>query len=163
MNALKYAIISLSIGIIFACSTPPEFPLEPVLTFESISKDTLNRGYDDEDQTEVIISFTDGDGDLSGLDTNNMFLIDTRTGFTEGNFTIPDIPPVGVSNGISGDIIFTLKTTCCNFPEPGLAGCEDVLQGFLYDTVVYEVYVIDQSGHESNHIFLDPIYIRCFD
>lgn len=163
MNALKYTIIALGVGFIFACTTPPEFPIGPVLTFETLSKDTLDRGYDDEDATTVTLSFTDGDGDLSGLDTNNMFVIDTRTGFTEGNFTIPDIPPVGGGNGISGDIIFNLKTTCCNFPEPGLAGCEDVLPGFLYDTVVYEVYIIDQAGNESNKVQLNPIYIRCFD
>jgi len=163
MPSVKYAIFTLLVAFVFACTSPPDYPPEPVLSFQSLSKDTLNRGYDDEDHTVVTLSFTDGDGDISGLDTNNMFLIDTRTGFTEGNFTIPDIPKVGTANGISGDIIFNLKTTCCQFPDPGLAGCEDEMPGFLYDTVVYEVYLLDLAGHESNHILLPPIYIRCFD
>lgn len=163
MNPLKYTLIALLIGFIFACSTPPQYPPEPILKFESLSKDTLDRGVNDEDETIITLSFTDGDGDLSGLDTNNLFVIDTREGVSEGDFTIPDIPTPGTANGISGEIIFNLRTTCCKFPEPGLAGCDDELPGFLYDTVVYEVYVIDQAGNESNHVFVDPIYIRCFD
>ena len=30
-----------------------------------------------------------------------------------------------------------------------------------FDTVVYEVYITDQAGNESNVITTDPVLIRC--
>ncbi len=165
MILLKYTPILFILGSVIACSTPPEYPVEPYLEFIALSKDTLQEGYGNpgDDMTQVRLYFTDGDGDLSlsGQDTNNIILRDTRTDTIAEKFSIPDIPIVSTANGISGEIIFNLPTTCCIFPDPGLIPCVDEDFNYPYDTLVYEVHVFDKAGNESNRVLLDPIFIRC--
>lgn len=166
MKLLKYTPIIIILGFVIACSTPPEYPIEPYIEFIGFSKDTLQQDYGNpgDDFTEVRLFFTDGDGDLSLSieDTsNNIILRDLRTDTIAEKFSIPDIPLVSTANGISGEIIFSLPTTCCIYPTDGLIGCVDIDPTFPFDTLVYEIHIIDQAGHESNKVKMDPLFIRC--
>ena len=153
-----------ALSLFFSCATPPDYPIEPHIEYLHISKDTLRRGAMQEDTTFVTFSFTDGDGDIGNQDTIDLFVTDTRTGVTESQFRVPEVPELGASNGIKGEITFRLFTTCCIFPpELGLDPCNGTSPSFRYDNVVYEFYLKDRAGHESNRVKTDPVYIRCFN
>src|SRR5690606_32981380 len=86
---------------------PPDYPDEPVITFQSLSKDTLLQSDLNSDSVFISFSYTDGDGDLgfSDRDTNqSVFLVDTRSGFIQDRFKLPQIPDQGTANGIFGTV-----------------------------------------------------------
>lgn len=166
--ALRYLLFALGLSGVLAlfqaCASPPNYPIEPYIEYLGISKDTMNRGAMQQDTAFITFSFTDGDGDIGNKDTIDLFVTDTRTGVTESQFRVPEVPELGASNGIKGEITFRLFTTCCIFPpELGLDPCYGESPAFRYDTVIYEFYLRDRAGHESNRVQTDPVYIRCFD
>ena len=143
----------------YACLDAPDFPDKPEIEFISISKTMLLQGSFGEDTTEVAIMFTDGDGDLGSNDELNVFFIDQRDSFEAYQYRIPFIPEEGAANGISGEIYIDLLTSCCIY-ESGLPPCEPS-DDKPTDTVVYEVYIKDRAGHESNKLELPPITLIC--
>lgn len=104
--------------------------------------------------------FTDGDGDLGHEEELNIFFFDLRdTSFPFTQYRIPFIPEEGAANGISGEIILDLESSCCIY-DSGQAPCtpsEEVPR----DTVIYEVYIVDRAGNESNRVLLPPITLLC--
>jgi hypothetical protein len=144
------------------CATPPDYPIIPHIEYVGVSKDTLRRGPSNQDSTFVTFSFTDGDGDIGHPDTLDLFVTDTRTNVIEKQFIIPVVPELGASNGIKGKITARFFTTCCVFPDTFLNPCTGVDPTFLYDKVVYEIFIKDRAGHQSNTIQTEPIFIRCF-
>lgn len=147
-----------------ACISPPDYPIEPKITFQNLSKNTMRQGeLGTEDSLFVTFSFTDGDGDLGTPDVDkdtsrilNVFLTDKRTNTPAERFRLPYIPEQGAGNGISGDIRLLLFTTCCNVLPPCEASTTKPI-----DTLVYEIYIKDRAGHESNRIQTAPIYLQC--
>ena len=152
-----------------SCTQPPEYPIEPVIQYERTTKNTMIQGDGTEDETWMTISFTDGDGDIgffkegSTQVETDLFIRDLRLDAVTEKFTIPFIPELGTTNGISGEITFRMYTTCCIFPEwvPGQPAPCDVSADYLIDTVRYEIYIKDRAGHESNRIQTEPIYLIC--
>ena len=146
----------------FGCVTPPEYPLEPIIEFVSMSKDTMPRGFAS-DSVLVTLSFTDGDGDIGRKDTiSDVFITDSRdSNVTKGR--IPFVPELGASNGIKGEISVVIDNSCCIFPNQLYDGCSEELPSYPYDQVVYAIYIVDRSGNKSNTVALPPIYLRCFE
>ncbi len=158
-------LLFLSITFVFMyCAQPPDYPKEPVIAFERLGKQQLIQGYGTEDSTKVTISFTDGDGDIGQPDDGDsldLFVIDTRSGILGDPYKIPFVPEQGAGNGISGEISFVLFTNCCLFPEDtGYPPCYNPAE-YPTDTVIYEIYIRDRAGHESNHILSDPVVLLC--
>ncbi|MEZ4909138.1 MAG: hypothetical protein R2771_16185 [Saprospiraceae bacterium] len=145
-----------------SCTESPNFPIEPVLTFTGLSKNTIDQGSLNSDSLYIYLHFTDGDGDI-GLETEdsiqNLFLIDSRTGFQSDAFKIPLVQTAGTGNGISGDIELKIYTTCCIFAN-NIPPCS-VIEGIDYDTLYYKIYLIDNAGHSSDTIDTTPILIHC--
>ncbi|MBR9922826.1 MAG: hypothetical protein GYB31_18520 [Bacteroidetes bacterium] len=165
----QYFLLLVILGLSFtACIQPPDYPPEPEIEFISLSKTTMISGKSNEDQTLLTIAFTDGDGDIGNFQTDgtselDMFLIDNRTGDFAEKYSIPFVPEQGASNGISGEVYATLYNTCCIYPPfvtDAATGC-DPSQQYLVDTLIYEIYIMDRAGNESNHVFTDPIYLLC--
>lgn len=147
-----------------SCATPPDYPIEPFIEYVAVSKDTLQRNVVSPDETFVTFSFTDGDGDLGDRDTLVLFVTDTRTGVLSNQYKVPEVPELGASNGIKGEITFRVLSSCCNFPDDlMLDPCFDETPLYRYDKIVYEIYLKDRAGHQSNTIRTDTIYLRCFD
>ena len=152
-----------------ACTQPPEYPIEPVIKYERMTKTTLQQGDGTEDETWITFSFTDGDGDIGffkeGSTTveTDLFIRDLRLDAVTEKFTIPFVPELGSANGISGEVTFRLYTTCCIFPEwvSGQPAPCDVSPEYPVDTVRYELYIKDRAGHESNRIQTEPIFLLC--
>jgi len=166
MKALKYTIF-LSLLFILACTKPPDYSDVPEIQFVNFSKSTLLQGFGaNNDFTYLTISFTDGDGDLGGDTVSTVYFDDLRTpGYDFLEFGAPLIPEQGTGNGISGEMIVTLPTTCCIHPDPLFSsdGCNAPFEqtGVLRDTVIYEVYILDRAGNKSNVIRTDPLILLC--
>ena len=156
------AIIACICLFLPGCINAPDFAKVPKIEFVSMTKDTMLQGVFQQDSLLVTFHFEDGDGDIGreeNADENNVFFIDKRTGQVDNSFGIPFVPPQGSSNGIEGDVHILLFSTCCLFPN-GQDPCtpSDL---FPYDEIVYEIYITDRAGNESNHIETPPITLIC--
>ena len=155
----KYTIIALPI-LGFGCINAPKYPIEPVIEFSGMTRNTMKQGDINTDSLTVFFTFTDGDGDLGSDDTMSIFLIDTRDNNENIKYQIPFLPEAGASKGISGEVSFTLFSTCCIFADPFIPPCTANANEPL-DTVKYELYIVDRAGHKSNIIELDPVILDC--
>ncbi len=163
MKENKY-LLSLAIWTVLlqSCINAPEYPIEPVIEYQGVSKNLIKQDNLNTDSLFLFISFTDGDGDLGHEPTDttrNVYIKDLRTGNIQDRFKTPYIPEEGIGNGITGDIQLLLYTTCCLFPD-NIPPCSEPTQ-YPFDTVVYEIYIKDRAGHISNSIQTEPIIIQC--
>ena len=115
------------------------------------------------DEVTITIKFTDGDGDLISEDNQaSVFFMDMRDSTSFIRFALPQIPEIGVNNGISGEISMTLSEPfgfCCIYPN-GAPACQPA-DGFPTNELIYEIFMEDRAGHRSNIIRTDPLTIRC--
>jgi len=111
-----------------------------------------------QDSTLTTIYFEDGDGDIGGDDLT-IFVVDTRTGIADFQYRIAEIEIVGVANAISGTIAFPILSSCCIY-DSGQVPCTPSVPLIMQD-VVYEIYIKDRAGNESNRIELTPITLVC--
>lgn len=162
---LRTVLYALFAVLLTACVSAPEFPNEPVITFERLSSSEIHQFTTGPVDSIVIqFSFTDGDGDLSslpgdGVDSVDIFLTDSRL-LQPRPLTIPYINPEGTGNGISGDVFFTLVNTtgiCCIFDRRLCASDPS----FPVDTFSYEIQIRDRAGNFSNKIRTPVIDILC--
>lgn len=164
-SKLRYYLFLFSVLSIAACTNAPDFPLEPQIEFVGMSKSSMVQNSLNTDSIFISISFTDGDGDLGGVSpmsfNQNLFVIDNRTGENYDQFRIPEIPPEGATNGISGEIILRLFTTCCLFPEEALAQPCDAPLDFPTNELTLDIYIMDRAGNRSNTVTTDPIVLLC--
>ncbi len=144
------------------CGLSPGFSDIPEIEFISISKDTINQGSLLTDSLLLVISFTDGDGDL-GTERNGVFenivLTDSRTQVRYDRYKIPPLDIAGAMTGIEGEIILKVYNTCCLFPD-NIPPCSRPPQ-YPFDELQLEVIMIDDSGNESNRITTPKITLLC--
>lgn len=139
-----------------ACVQPPEYPDVPAIQFVNIQKDTIIQS---QDSNFITISFTDGDGDLGSDDVENLFISDLTIPNRVLRQKIPQIPPQGVGNGISGEIKFLIApaSSCCDSTKIPCVPDDDAGM----EVAKYSVRIVDRAGNESNELFLPPIYMIC--
>ena len=152
---------------------PPEYPVEPAITFKSVSSKTINEF----DTIRYIVNFTDGDADIGQKETSKptfnsqpcdlysdtsafkdphwtLILLDHRDSCLELK-TLPYIEASGKVKSISGEIEFATSFLACKVrncsPAPG---CPD-------DTLVYTIFVKDRAGNLSNGLVTPPVIINC--
>lgn len=155
--------------LLVGCVQPPEYPIEPVIEFMSLSQDVIPQGKSSDNSLTITIGFTDGDGDIghfgdeSENQINDLFVRDLRTDEISQQFIIWFVPEQGTTNGISGEISFDIPTTCCIFPDfvtDAILPCEPSTQ-YPVDTLIYEIYIQDRAGNESNRVLTQPIFLQC--
>ena len=158
----KYMLLASACLIILgSCLNEPEFSEIPEIAFLGMTQNVFTQSFSPTDSTRVTISFQDGDGDIGG-DSLAIFVTDTRTDNLESEFRILEIPIEGVSNAISGEISFPIFTTCCIFDDgSGRVPCTPTNNPVLEEELVYEIFIKDRAGNESNKILIDPILLRC--
>jgi hypothetical protein len=151
--------------IIISCTKPPDYPIEPVIKFERLSRNFMDQGFTNNDSVVVTISFTDGDGDLGNNDpTIDIFVKDIRVVNADPSpYKMPFVPVQGVGNGISGEISILTYSTCCLFNDvySPCTTTEPAVSLYPIDTLIYEIYIVDRAGHESNRVLSDPIFLQC--
>jgi len=158
---------SLLVLVLFAaCSDAPNYPIEPAITYEGISKNQVFQFTNGPlDSVQIRFSFTDGDGDLSqiGSDSIDIFITDSRLPNLPFFYRFPLIDPEGTGNGISGTATVTLvndlsgAAICCIFEEVRCAADAR----FPVDEVVYSIQIRDRANNFSNIIETEPIQIIC--
>ncbi len=142
-----------------SCVKPPDYPIVPEIEFVGFSKNQMIQDQFNTDSVLVLLTFTDGDGDLGDEEDLNIFVTDKRDDFLAARYRIPFIPVAGANNGLSGEITLTLFTTCCTFPN-GQAPCT-TSEEYPTDQVVYEIYLVDRAGNKSNVVETSPITLLC--
>ncbi len=141
-----------------ACVEEPDLPDEPSISFVSFSKDSLDQGPLVGDSVFVALDFADGDGDLGSEDESSIFFIDTRQDFVFSSFRMPELPEPGNDRAVQGTVTVKLLTTCCIDDMGNTCPTDDPS---LTQDVIFEVYLVDRAGNESNRLTLPPLIIRC--
>ena len=145
----------LSMTLIYGCIEPPDYPVEPVIEFVEMTRSSVIAQTIPEDPNRALdtiyitFAFTDGDGDLGGGDSSNVFLTDSRLGNAGESYFVDDIPEAGVTNGISGEMTVMIPEIFC-FPNSAPR-----------DTLIYTIQIVDRAGNLSNEIQTPPIELIC--
>lgn len=168
MKQILLAVVALATlsNVLVYCVKPPDYPIEPVISFLYNSKSAMLQSRLGQDSIAVTFSFTDGDGDLGFADTtSNIFVTDGRDLFAKPPYRIPDLGSQGVGNGISGEVTIVIPTSCCIYPKvngiqyPPCDTSKNAPQ--QRDTLFYIIQIKDQKGHLSNVIQTAPIELIC--
>jgi hypothetical protein len=149
------------VSIIFTCKEDNKISDIPSIKFIGMSKNLMIQGDLNQDSVLISLEFEDGDGDLSsGSESTkkDIFVIDKRTGLLSDQFKIPDIPD---SNGeaVSGSLTVRLFNTCCLFLN-NIPPCSTPVQ-YPKDSIIYEIYIVDRAGNESNRVLSSKLYLQC--
>lgn len=148
----------------WSCINPPKYEDTPSLEFRSFSKSFLNQGTSQEDSVDLVLYFTDGDGDFgeeSQSNIKNIFIKDNRTGNTFNEYKAPFVPVQGSTNGISGTISIKVYSTCCTFPiSSGIPPCETSLE-FPTNELTLDIHIADRAGNISNTITTPALMLQC--
>lgn len=155
-------LLTITSGLVVSCVEKEQYPLEPVIKYAGFMVDTTAEGYDS--LGYVLITYTDGDGDI-GLDSTDTVepylynyyftfkamkngilqpieLPDTAINF---NSRIPILTPSGKNKNISGEISRTLE----------------LYQAWAFlssDTIGFEIFIKDRALNVSN-VVQSPLYI----
>ena len=165
---MKFILMCISAGLFLcvSCSKAPEYPLEPQITFNRMSKTRMlqSLGNKYRDSLALTINFTDGDGDLGtpenqGVRPADAFVIDAVSGDTTDYFTLPFVASKGASKAIAGIMTFAIYTNCCDVPDA--IRCLEKSQKYPLDTLFYKLIIRDRAGNRSNPLFLPPIELIC--
>ncbi|MBL0046834.1 MAG: hypothetical protein IPP32_01870 [Bacteroidetes bacterium] len=154
ISKIALILMLLTGASFYSCKKKDKFPAEPEITYKAFEKFGA-------DSAHLIISFTDGDGDigLTQSDTSEPYLFNFFTRyytkvngvFVEKvlpiplNFRIPILNSSKKSKSLEGDILITFLKPYY-FPT-------------LKDTIQYEIYIKDRALHESNRIRTDEIIV----
>jgi len=164
----RFSIVILFTAIILAvsCKKPDEYPVIPAISFKSIYTVKDAQGYDL--NVYVVVSFTDGDGDL-GLypaeDHRNDPIFDDPLSPYYNDFIVTAF----INNSGSWDTIPVPVSSRMPYLTPsgankGLKG--DILRQFnvppsLNDSLVrYDIFIYDRALHKSNMITTPAISLK---
>jgi len=164
-NLLYFTVFALLIILVSSCIKREEYPETPYIEFLDFAKIRNTAGIDSAGVLKL--SFTDGDGDI-GLapgDTfapfnkesefyNNFFIryFEKQKGVvtevvlpTPNNSRIPLLTPKGQNKALKGEIEIGLFI---NNPYS------------LYDTILFEAYILDRALNKSNVITTPEIILK---
>ena len=146
LKKLIFASLTLGIVVLGSCLNGNEYPPEPDIKFLSFtSTDSLNLFGQISNLLVLTFEFTDGDGDIGAEEGDtiiNMFVSEygilnkVQQSPTPLRYTIPSITQSGQNKSLKGEI--DIKITLLPF--------------FSYDSVLYDIYIVDRSGNKSNLI-----------
>lgn len=167
-----FFLIALLATLTPACVNPPDYSDSPVIEFKSMSANTLRQtplvgGNPSNEITLVTIRFTDGDGDL-GFNDSSSFITVADTRITASSYVpevrnLPLIDHQSSGNGISGELTFEARTSCCINPpvSPGIPPRTCDTTSILLDTLTLKIQMRDKAGHLSNILETPPIILIC--
>lgn len=158
----------LVLALLFSCLQKQEYPDVPYLEYKSFTTLLHPSGYDS--AGILLLSYTDGDGDLgiAGLDTSsyNFFVTyyqmdngvlkpGTRYNPVTGVFDtiffnnrFYRLAPQGYTGWIKGEIEDTIRPLY------------DPRSTKTYDTVQYRIYMVDRAGNFSNTVETPLILVK---
>jgi hypothetical protein len=137
-TGIAFLVLSCLLISFSGCKKEEQISNVPSLKFVSI---TPNPATKYQDEIQITVEYTDGDGDLgeNTPDVKNLFCTDSRNGVTY-EFRIRQLAPDNANIIINGKLTFNLAP-----------------QGFIDDnntteSATYSVYVKDRAGNQSNTV-----------
>jgi len=129
-----------------SCKKDTPISNTPTIKFVSIAPNPAQKYVD---TVKIVISYTDGDGDLGvdSPDVKNLYVTDSRNNVTS-QFRIPQLAPTGSNIAIQGNLDIVLSP-----------------QGFVDDshtteTATYSIYLTDRAGNKSNTVQTSALTIN---
>ena len=137
-------IYLLIISIIVCCNKNEELSNIPQLTFQNLNPTSI---IEFDGPITFSIIYQDGDGDLgeNNPNINNLFLKDQRNNIIY-EYRIQELSPNGANIAITGSIDLVLNTT-------------SITDESNEQEAIFDIYVIDRAGNQSNTISSDPLTI----
>jgi hypothetical protein len=151
-NMRARPVVLLLLGIIFlAACEKNNLPKVPSIGLTFAGPDSMKVTRDD---YVIQFSIVDGDADISNSAPCGIYLKDSRydTGFTWCEFPKIKKDALDPDKGLQGSCFF--------LPFPGPEPRLDSLHMATGDTLMYELYVKDNAGNESNHLKTGRIIVR---
>ena len=150
-NKIALTFAALAATLVFmmlipACKKDTPISNIPAITFDSISPNPAIKYVD---TIVIVISYTDGDGDLGidSPDVKNLFVTDSRNNVIS-SFRIKQLAPSSSSIAIEGKWDVVLPTQLF------------VSDNDTTETATYSIYVTDRAGHKSNVVKTTPLVIN---
>jgi hypothetical protein len=156
----KVAVVAALAGSLAGCFPREQFPVEPRIT------DPVLRQFGD--SASLVVSFTDGDGDIGLGPSDNQPPFDTASTYFYNLFLeyeelrngewvrpplaipfyyrIPRITPTGQNKALEGELAVALK------PWP-------IIPGNPFDTIRFSVLLVDRALHLSNVEYTEPVKV----
>ena len=137
-------IYLLIISIVVCCNKNEDFSNIPQLTFQNLNPTSI---IEFDGPITFSIIYKDGDGDLgeNNPNINNLFLKDQRNDIIY-EYRIQELSPNGANIAITGSIDLVLNTT-------------SITDESNEQEAIFDIYVIDRAGNQSNTISSDPLTI----
>lgn len=149
--AASFLLLAL---VMTACKKENKLSKIPSITFLSAAPNTVKQG-SATDTCWISFKFEDGDADINTTgDTTNIFIKDLRPGVNQTfKYGFPPIPDgfKDPAYGFKGTCIVGIDGTSLHF--------RDTVAHKEKDTISYEVFILDEAGHESNHITTSEVYL----
>ncbi len=162
--AFCFAGLSASFAMV-SCDDDPVYPVEPVIAFESFVKIQNNGGPDNKGILKI--TFTDGDGDIGLTENDNAPPYDTASPYYYNCFVAYFEKQKGVFKEVALPISNNYRIPLTPPAEKGLPLIGEVdielfINNYLsiYDTIRYEVYIVDRALHHSNTITTPEIIVK---
>lgn len=163
MKHLNYFLSACSFLFLLACENVQDYPVEPYIEYKSHTAAIAFDAFGNKVKSvEIVFVLKDGDGDIGlsqdeagtppyvGEYINNLFpklfakedsvFVEVEEILVE-NYTIPFIEPRGQHPALKADIKVEFKYTLTSLDEGS---------DFPYDTIMYEIYMVDRALHKSN-------------
>lgn len=160
---MKEKIVLLLGLIVFMASCtkePDDYPPEPQIYYQGTIPNRINLTQSDA-KVRIELKFHDGDGDLGHTENAKSVFLKSSKDTTSAPFTyeypfpyIPDHmrPKQG---GLEGFIDINLGVQFFTIPPWDTAHLNA-----RKDTLQYTIYIMDETGHKSNLVTSDTIYVE---
>ena len=144
MVIYRTIIYLLIISIVVCCNKNEDFSNIPQLTFQNLNPTSI---IEFDGPITFSIIYKDGDGDLgeNNPNINNLFLKDQRNDIIY-EYRIQELSPNGANIAITGSIDLVLNTT-------------SITDESNEQEAIFDIYVIDRAGNQSNTISSNPLTI----
>jgi len=144
---MRYSILLASISLLIISCTKNKFTTAPQLKFKSMNIKDVYQG----DILQIKLSFTDKEGDLTGLLYVNQFSISCPKTKFENDKAVPAFP---TTSNIEGEILVSYGYRV----NPVLVEpqCEDV----KLDTCYFKFVLKDKAGNKSDTVVTDAFVLH---
>ncbi len=161
-------LLAVSVLIVAGCKKPEQFSNIPAITFKSVTTQKDGSGFDL--NARLVVSFTDGDGDIGYLPSGNGSPYDDYPGPYYYNFVvqmdslhagnwvtditdtlsgrIPYLTPEGSNKALKGDIAMDIPLPVSFF---------HIVRQYQ---LRYHIFIYDRALHKSNTVTSSELTIR---
>ncbi len=158
MRDIAYIFFSVMLLVKFwSCGDNDATDPVPKISFVEFNKGFMVQNSLNTDSILIRLAFEDQDGDIGGMNSQNITVIDNRTKEIYDSFSFPSLPLNG--KPAIGEVNIRLFTTCCIFPDR-IPPCETPEQ-FPINELSLDIFITDEAGNKSNTITTPLISLLC--